>query len=311
MYGAFPGAGMPNAPNPNMNPGSRYFQPYNSGPMFPNMGMQPRQPLSRWGNMNAANGPAPGAPPTGMRPAGGMVGFPPSMMRPMNLPQTGIQQRFMGPPPTGQSNFPGQGQQPQSGAPRGPIGGSQNATVMQMSMNNQVGAGNAPRISGPTPNVSNAGALTGQVQYAMTARNIQPPAQQQNVPLNPSSSAAARVSAPPSQPAGQPPVDGPNLESMPIDKFVTLVQNADASSQKQVLGEKIYSIIRQWYPDAAGKLTGMLLEIENRELLGLIAEYRDDSQESGLRRKVDSALQVLESSKHTAKDASVRPKGGE
>jgi polyadenylate-binding protein len=314
MYNPFTGPPMTGAHNPNMNPGSRFYPPFNSGAMYSNLGMQPRQPLPRWGNVNPANAPAPGAPQPGIRPPGNMVGFPQSMMRPMTLPQTGLQQRFMGPPPSGQGNFPGQAQQPPSGAPRGTsIAASQSTAVMQMSMNSQVGPANQPRMSGPTPNVGNASGLSGQVQYAMTARNIQPSTQQQAAPVNPSTGGTPANRGPPSQPVAQAPpgVDGVSLELLPMEKFVALVQNADPAGQKQFLGEKLYSIIKQWHPDAVGKLTGMLLEIDNRELLGMIMDHRDDMPASTLRKKVDSALQVLENSKHLPKDSLDHPKGGE
>ncbi len=42
---------------------------------------------------------------------------------------------------------------------------------------------------------------------------------------------------------------------------------APPQEQKQMLGERLYPLIQQMYPDLAGKITGMLLEIDNSELI--------------------------------------------
>jgi len=57
--------------------------------------------------------------------------------------------------------------------------------------------------------------------------------------------------------------------------------------QKQMLGEILYMRIAPSQPDLAGKITGMLLEMDNAELLGLL-----DSPEN-LGAKVQEALIVL------------------
>jgi len=60
------------------------------------------------------------------------------------------------------------------------------------------------------------------------------------------------------------------------------------SQQKQILGEAIYPKIQAQQPELAGKITGMLLEMDNSELLTLI----DD--DNALRAKVDEALSVYD-----------------
>jgi polyadenylate-binding protein len=69
--------------------------------------------------------------------------------------------------------------------------------------------------------------------------------------------------------------------------------NATPQEQKQMLGERLFPLIQQMQPELAGKITGMLLEIDNTELLHML-----ESRES-LKAKVDEAIAVLQA--HQAK----------
>jgi len=64
--------------------------------------------------------------------------------------------------------------------------------------------------------------------------------------------------------------------------------NASPAEQKQMLGEAIYPKIFATNPELAGKITGMLLEMDNSELLNLI----EDNE--ALDVKVQEAMVVLE-----------------
>lgn len=66
-----------------------------------------------------------------------------------------------------------------------------------------------------------------------------------------------------------------------------MLAQAQPHEQKQMLGERLFSIIHQSHGEQAGKITGMLLEIDNAELLHML-----ESRES-LNAKVDEALSVL------------------
>ncbi|KKK12258.1 polyadenylate-binding protein, partial [Aspergillus rambellii] len=66
------------------------------------------------------------------------------------------------------------------------------------------------------------------------------------------------------------------------------LSSAPAPQQKQMLGEALYPKIQAQQPELAGKITGMLLEMENTELLGLLED------EDALRAKVDEALSVYD-----------------
>ncbi|KAG5896487.1 hypothetical protein JTB14_005866 [Gonioctena quinquepunctata] len=63
---------------------------------------------------------------------------------------------------------------------------------------------------------------------------------------------------------------------------------AAPQEQKQIIGEKLFRVVEKMYPDIAGKITGMLLEIDNTELIHMI-ENKDS-----LRAKVEEAIAVLQ-----------------
>merc|ERR1719316_1807594 len=74
----------------------------------------------------------------------------------------------------------------------------------------------------------------------------------------------------------------------PGDLTAANLASAPPGMQKQMLGEKLYAAISRTQPDMAGKITGMMLEMDNSELLILL-----ESPEQ-LKMKVDEALRVLE-----------------
>ncbi|MCJ8746000.1 hypothetical protein PDJAM_G00136730 [Pangasius djambal] len=63
----------------------------------------------------------------------------------------------------------------------------------------------------------------------------------------------------------------------------SMLAAAPPQEQKQMLGERLFPLIQNMHSDLAGKITGMLLEIDNSELLHML-----ESPES-LRSKVDEA----------------------
>jgi len=73
--------------------------------------------------------------------------------------------------------------------------------------------------------------------------------------------------------------------------------NADPTQQKQMIGEKIFPLIQAVEPRLAGKITGMLLEMDNTELLHLI-ESND-----ALMSKINEALTVLKQYNDSASGA--------
>jgi len=82
----------------------------------------------------------------------------------------------------------------------------------------------------------------------------------------------------------------------------SLLATASQSEQKQMIGERLFPLVQEHQPHLAGKITGMLLEIDNSELLHML-ESRDL-----LSSKVDEAVQVLQA--HQAKEAAAAVAAG-
>ncbi|RXN37157.1 polyadenylate-binding 1 [Labeo rohita] len=124
----------------------------------------------------------------------------------------------------------------------------------------------ASQAMGPRPTAAGAATGTAQVRvpqykYAPGVRNPQ-----QHMPTQPQ--------VPMQQPAvhvqGQEPLTASMLAAAPPQE------------QKQMLGERLFPLIQNMHPSLAGKITGMLLEIDNSELLHML-----ESPES-LRSKVSA-----------------------
>ncbi|XP_044764894.1 polyadenylate-binding protein 1 [Coccinella septempunctata] len=73
----------------------------------------------------------------------------------------------------------------------------------------------------------------------------------------------------------------------------TMLAGATPQEQKQMLGERLFPLIERMYSNLAGKITGMLLEIDNSELLHML-EHNES-----LKAKVEEAVAVLQA--HQAK----------
>ncbi|GAY33336.1 hypothetical protein CUMW_006780 [Citrus unshiu] len=71
------------------------------------------------------------------------------------------------------------------------------------------------------------------------------------------------------------------------DMLNGMLAAASPEQQKQILGERLYPLVEKHEPDLVAKITGMLLEMDNSELLLLL-----ESPES-LAVKVEEAVQVL------------------
>ncbi|XP_055106766.1 polyadenylate-binding protein 4 [Symphalangus syndactylus] len=80
----------------------------------------------------------------------------------------------------------------------------------------------------------------------------------------------------------------------PLTAF--MLAAAHPQEQKQMLGERLFPLIQRMHSNLAGKITGMLLEIHNSELLHML-EFPES-----LHSKVDEAVAVLRAH-HAKKEA--------
>jgi hypothetical protein len=75
-------------------------------------------------------------------------------------------------------------------------------------------------------------------------------------------------------------------------------QQDDEATTKQLLGERLFPLIQEREPRLAGKIMGMLLEMDTTEISNLIA----DPQALGL--KIDEVLAILHAYAHVYRGAS-------
>ncbi|KAJ8257983.1 hypothetical protein GJAV_G00191850 [Gymnothorax javanicus] len=151
----------------------------------------------------------------------------------------------------------------------------------------------APRVINNTQKMANIGTQTAggraamsgpalrgvnQYKYSSGVRNVQ------QVITIPPQVTVQQVAEPAVLVRGQEPLTASMLAAAPL------------MEQKQLLGERLYPLIQALHPSLAGKITGMLLEIDNSELLHML-----ESPES-LHSKVEEAVAVLQA--HQAKELS-------
>ncbi|WWD19756.1 polyadenylate-binding protein, cytoplasmic and nuclear [Kwoniella shandongensis] len=218
----------------------------------------------------------------------------------------GGMQGYMGQPVYGYPPMPGYGQ-PMPGMPPmrgGPImgypGGPQN--IMQSrpryTPNGQPIPGMPPYGAGqPIPGMPPYGGVGGvPPQYPVR------PGAGGRIPAPPTGPRAnggpSPVGAPQGLPAGGLPRGGGQIPARPQEQAqapaaqgsrldAQSLARAPPADQKQMLGEALYPLIFETQPDLAGKITGMLLEMDNAELLHLV------ESPPALQEKVDEALRVL------------------
>ena len=107
--------------------------------------------------------------------------------------------------------------------------------------------------------------------------------------------AAAAAPAPGSGPVAPASSQGKADGSLPLD--MKALTSASAAEQKQILGEYLFMKIHKVQPEQAGKITGMLLEIDNAEIVHML-----ESEES-LKAKIDEAVDVLKAHQATSEQS--------
>ena len=115
-----------------------------------------------------------------------------------------------------------------------------------------------------------------------TTAGVRPPISGQGQNVRP-----AGMPVRPSGPKVNQNAKGQAQQDGPAPLTASALANAPPADQKQMLGEALYPKIYAHQPELSGKITGMLLEMENSELLFLLEN--DDA----LKSKVDEAINVL------------------
>nr|XP_009513246.1 PREDICTED: polyadenylate-binding protein 1-like [Phalacrocorax carbo] len=125
-------------------------------------------------------------------------------------------------------------------------------------------------VSARVPSSPTLPRSTPQYKYSSSIRNAQPLGHMQPV-------------------LGEPAVHVQGQEPL----TASMLAAAPPQEQKQMIGERLYPLIHTMHPTLAGKITGMLLEIDNSELL-LLLESPDS-----LRSKTEEAVAVLQAHQAT------------
>lgn len=134
------------------------------------------------------------------------------------------------------------------------------------------GASGGPGAGGAGPHAG--GGPGQQFKYTTNARNAN--VSNDTAALETASAAAAGRSEASATPA-----------SGSVQLTVEMLSEANDAQQKQMLGEQLYPRIYASQPQLAAKVTGMLLEMDNAEILHLM------ESEQALEEKVSEALVVL------------------
>ncbi|XP_067047284.1 polyadenylate-binding protein 1-like isoform X7 [Acropora muricata] len=195
--------------------------------------------------------------------------FPTQMqqVRPRWQPMQAQQQQVR---PSGMQGIPGGGQVPRARGmrqvpPRG-VPGQPPQPIGQGGASQCLGMGQPPQVRGGPGGMQ---AQRPSYKFGQNVRN-RPQGPPGNVGMQSQDSVQQAIHIP-----GQEPLNSRELAA------------ASPQEQKQIIGERLYPLIQSTHPDQAGKITGMLLEIDNAELLHML-EARE-----ALAAKTQEAVAVL------------------
>ncbi|KAK9270509.1 hypothetical protein L1049_026090 [Liquidambar formosana] len=119
-----------------------------------------------------------------------------------------------------------------------------------------------------------------------------------NMPDVPMAGVAGGMLSVPYDMSGMPLRDAAVGQPMPIPALATALANATPEQQRTMLGESLYPLVDQLEHEMAAKVTGMLLEMDQTEVLHLL-----ESPEA-LKAKVGEAMEVLRNvAQHQANSA--------
>jgi len=208
----------------------------------------------------------------GMAPRGLPLGQPNMYSSmPMYMAQPGAPGAAAGMPARGYPMMPAM--MPR-GAPRGPLP-------------QYAGRGNYPMPMYATPyTMQQQQQQAQQAQQQAQAQAQQAQVQQPRGAIPPQQRPGGPMPVPVPVPGAQPPVMPAPAPQDPLTPAALAA--ATPEQQKNMIGERLYPLIAATQPDLCGKITGMLLEMDNGELLHLL-----ESPEA-LATKIAEALTVLE-----------------
>ena len=86
---------------------------------------------------------------------------------------------------------------------------------------------------------------------------------------------------------GMPLHDAAISQSTPVGALATALANAPSTEQRTMLGENLYPLVEQLEPEMATQVTGMLLGMDQIEVLHLL------ESPNALKAKVAEAMEVL------------------
>jgi len=138
---------------------------------------------------------------------------------------------------------------------------------------------------GMPPQAANPAGMRPNFKYTSGVRNVA------GAPVMPAQAAQAPMQ--PQQPQQQQPPQAAVFIQGQEPLTASMLAQAPPSEQKQMLGERLFPLIQSMFPELAGKITGMLLEIDNSELVHML-EHKES-----LTSKVEEAVAVLQAHKTT------------
>merc|ERR1719480_83095 len=186
-----------------------------------------------------------------------------------------------------QQAVPRPGGMPGMGMPRGPRPGPRMA-----------GAPRAP-MGQPGPQPMTMMARPGMPPVPMGAQQVRPQQSFKYTPTARNPPAQFHPQVMPGQmvaPGGAPPPQQAVLVQGQEPLTASMLAAAPPQEQKQMLGERLFPLIQRMFPDLAGKITGMLLEIDNAELVHMLEDG------NSLKSKVEEAVAVLQAHQGKAGD---------
>jgi len=192
------------------------------------------------------------------------MGFYPGVPQRMVYPTQQMMQRWTGP-----------GQAP-GGAMMGPYPGVNYQLMAINQRGGGRGGGRGGRGSQGGRGKQSGGAPPGNFKYADNVRNREP-----RQPMQQQQQQQQQTQQP--MPAEQ---AVPGTETQPLT--IKALASAPEETRKQMIGERLFPLIKEQQASNAGKITGMLLEMDNGELLHLL------ESSGALKEKVDEAMLVLQ-----------------